>query len=88
MFAGYVIFALLGKAEEYKKKTPEIISGRTNANRSADEMGLGEAFESLSGTGYFLLVLFVSPLQPHECFRSFMVSYWSPGASMYSTECL
>jgi len=35
MFAGYVIFALLGKAEEQKKKTP-VISG-----------GQGEAFESV-----------------------------------------
>jgi hypothetical protein len=56
MFAGYVIFALLGKAEEHKKKTPVISGGRTNADNCADATGQGEAFESLSLTHYLLLV--------------------------------
>jgi hypothetical protein len=54
MFAGYVIFALLGKAEEYKEAV--ISCGRTNADKCADKTGRGEAFESLSITRYFLLV--------------------------------
>ena len=44
---------------------------------------MGEAFESLSVTRYFLLVYSVSPLQLHECFRSFMVAVWPLGTSMH-----
>jgi hypothetical protein len=47
MFAGYVIFPLLGKAEDHKKKTPVIGGGRNNADNCADETGQGEAFKSL-----------------------------------------
>jgi len=56
MFAGYVTFALLGKAEEHKKKTPVIRFRRTNADNCSDAPGQGEAFESLSVTHYLLLV--------------------------------